>query len=81
MQFTPYNYYRAITKHDTDNIRGDGRLTDAVYVGGAGIVVAVAQDDSVVNFTAVAGEIIPIAVKRVNSTNTTATLMVALYQV
>lgn len=76
-----FNAALAITKSDTDNIRQDGRLTDAVYVGGAGIVVAVLQDDTAVNFTAVAGEILPIAVKRVNSTTTTATLMVALYQV
>ena len=72
---------QAITKSDTDNILPQStRLTDAVYVGGAGIVQAVFPNDKVVAFTAVAGEIIPIAVKRVNSTNTTATLMVALYQ-
>jgi hypothetical protein len=70
-----------ITKHDTVNISGPKPLTDAVYVGGAGIVVAVWQDDTTSNFTAVAGEILPIAVKRVNSTTTTATLMVALYQI
>lgn len=81
MQITPFNQALAITKSDTVNIRADARLTDAVYVGGAGIVVAVFQDDSTAQFTAVAGEILPIAIKRVNSTTTTATLMVALYQV
>ncbi len=78
-----YNQFQAITKSDTVNIEqyvDAGRLTDAVYVGGAGIVVAVSQDGKTANFTAVAGEILPIAVKRVNSTTTTATLMVALYQ-
>jgi hypothetical protein len=81
-----YSKAVAITTSDTVNIPGpnsgaSGQLTDAVYVGGAGIVVAVFQDDTTVNFTAVAGEIIPIRIKRVNSTNTTATLMVALYAV
>ncbi len=68
----------AITKDDAVNIVGPKPLTDAVYVGGAGIVVAVFADGSTANFTAVAGEILPLAIKRVNST---ATLMVALYQV
>lgn len=74
-----YNVWDAITKSDTVNFtRG---LCDAIYVGGAGIVVAVQEDGTAVNFTAVAGEILPIAAKRVNSTTTTATLMVALFTV
>lgn len=52
---------------------------DAIYVGGAGIVVAVDESGNAVQFTAVAGEILPIKSIRVNSTTTTATLMVALY--
>lgn len=81
MQFiSRYTAAVAITKSDTDNIVGPNRdLTDAVYVGGAGVVQAVFQDSTVVAFTAVAGEILPIAVKRVNSASTTASLMVALY--
>jgi len=81
MQIQPFNKAQAITTSDTVNIRKDDRLTDAVFVGGAGIVVAIFQDDSAVNFTAVAGEILPLAVKRVNAGTTTATLLVALYQV
>lgn len=87
MNIGPYNAAYAITKHDTTNIAqysnvadGRGRLTDAVYVGGAGVVVAVFQDDSTASFTAVAGEILPLAIKRVNDTNTTASLMIALYR-
>ncbi len=76
---TPFNRMLAITKSDTVNIRTDGRLTDAVQVGGAGIVVAVMQDDTTCAITAVAGEILPIAIKRINSGTTTATLCVALY--
>jgi hypothetical protein len=78
-QLLPYNRAFAITKSDTVNIPQG--LTDAVYVGGAGIVVAVFQDDSTAQFTCVAGQILPVKVKRVNSTTTTATLMVALYTV
>jgi hypothetical protein len=80
-KMTSYNLARAITKSDTVDIvqPGTQKVTDAVYVGGAGVVVAVFPDDSTVSFTAVAGQILPIGVKRVNSTSTTATLMVALY--
>jgi hypothetical protein len=44
-------------------------------------VAAVVQDDSVVNITAIAGQVLPIKIKRVNSTNTTATVMTALFRV
>lgn len=74
-----YNQGDAITPSDTVGFtRGP---CDAIYVGGAGIVVAVFQDGSTANFTAVAGEILPLKAKRVNSTTTSATLMVALYSV
>jgi hypothetical protein len=73
-----YNQAFAITKSDTVDI--EQGLTDAVYVGGAGIVVAVFQDGKTAQFTCVAGQVLPIRVKRVNSTSTTATLMLALYQ-
>lgn len=66
-----------ITKSDTvDFAKGP---CDAIYVGGAGIVQAVMWNDVVVPFTAVAGGYLNICCKRVNSTNTTATLLVALY--
>lgn len=77
-----FNKAVSVTPSDTVDFvpQGLGRkLCDALYVGGAGIVVAVFEDGTTVNFTAVAGEILPIAIKRVNSTTTTATLMVALY--
>lgn len=85
-QLQPFNFYEAITKSDTVNFDGsvntsggNVKTCDAIYVGGAGIVVAIRQDGTAVNFTAVAGELIPIAAIRVNSTTTTATLMVAMY--
>jgi hypothetical protein len=73
----PYNYSLPITKSDAANFP----LCDAIYVGGAGVVVAVLESGATVAFTATAGQTLPIQAKRVNSTSTTATLMVALYQV
>lgn len=76
----PYARAVAITKSDTVNFASfaTGQFCDAIFVGGAGIVVAVLQDDTAVQFTCVAGQILPVKAKRVNSTTTTATLMVAL---
>ncbi len=53
----------------------------ALYVGGAGDVAIVGIDDSVaVTLSSVpAGALLPIACKKVMSTNTSATLMVALF--
>lgn len=68
--------FAAITKSDTDDIP----LTRAVYVGGAGNVVAVDADGTPTTFSGVAaGTLLPIRVRRINSTDTTATLMVAIY--
>jgi hypothetical protein len=84
-----YDIWQPITISDTVNIdlvtMGGGvggpwvKCTDAIWVGGAGIVAAVMQNDVVVNFTCTAGTELRIAAKRVNATNTTATLLVALY--
>ena len=77
-----YNKGVAITKSDSANFGPNGTpdgCCSAIYVGGAGIVVVVFQDDSTASFTCIAGQILPVKAKRVNSTNTTATLMIALY--
>lgn len=77
-----YNKAVAITKSDTVSFVNQGtfgNLTSAIYVGGAGVVAVVFQDDSVVEFTCIAGQLLPVNAKRVNSTGTTATLLVALY--
>lgn len=73
-----YNVWSEITK--SDSVDFPLGISDAIYVGGAGIVVAVQEGGNTAQFTAVAGEILPIAAIRVNSTTTSATLMVALYQ-
>ena len=77
-----------ITKSDTVNYDGStyaanaatkALVADAIFIGGAGIVVAVFENGATDQFTVVAGEILPIRTIRVNSTTTTATLMTALY--
>lgn len=84
-----YTGARALTPSDTANHDGTtfsaaaatkAIPADAIYVGGAGVVALVLENGTVVNFTAVAGEIIPVRSIRINSTGTTATLLVALYQ-
>lgn len=67
----------AISKSDTVNFVGG--TCRAIYVGGTGDIVAVMADDTVATFSAVPVGILPIQAKRVNSTSTTATNMVALY--
>lgn len=58
-----------------------GFTTFGIYVGGAGNVAVVWPDGSVSLFSGVAaGTLLPIQARRINLTNTTATLMVALKQ-
>ena len=69
--------YAAVTPSDSTDF---DVLTRAIYVGGAGNVVAVRRDGTTVTFTGVpAGSVLPIACRRINSTSTTATSIVALY--
>jgi hypothetical protein len=76
-QSRPSGNWEAITKHDSTNfVKGQCR---AIWVGGAGVVVAVPPSGAPVAFTCTAGSLLPIQAIRVNSTDTTATLMVALY--
>jgi len=85
-----YNRSVVITKSDTVNFDGSTYSAsastkaipaDAIFVGGAGVVVAIFEDGSLSPFTVLAGTVLPLKSIRVNSTNTTATLMNALYQV
>lgn len=79
-----YNVGVAITKSDTvDMVHPSGKtLTDAIYVGGTGTIIGVQQDGTTVGIAgAVVGSILPLRLKRVNSGSTTATNLVALYQV
>lgn len=76
METQVWNVWASITPSDTVDLPA---LTQAVWVGGAGTVVAVMQNNQTGTFTAVAaGTVLPIAARRINATNTTATLLVAL---
>ena len=80
-----YNYLVAITKSDTVNVQApipDRVLLNAIYVGGSGDIAVVGEDGRAVTLIgAIAGTIIPVSGKRVNSANTSATDLVALYSV
>lgn len=79
----PFTNHVAITPSDSVDIGPTGGpgpvVCDSVFVGGAGIVALVTQNNTVVNYTCPAGCVLPVRTRRVNATNTTATLMVALY--
>lgn len=77
-----FNYAIPITKSDTVNSpQYQGRYPDAIWVGGAGIVACIFEDGSECDFTVVAGTLLPVRCKRVNSSTTSATLFVGLFQV
>lgn len=67
----------AVTPHNSTNFGGIAR---ALYIGGAGNAVVVLENDSAITFSNLsAGSILPVRCKRVNSTDTTATSIVALF--
>ena len=85
-----FNRSVLIAKSDTVNFDGSTYSAnaatkaipaDTIFVGGAGIVVAIFEDGSSGAFTVPAGTFLPLRCIRVNSTTTTATLMNALYQI
>lgn len=67
---------QAVTPSDSVDLLFLGR---GLYVGGAGTVVAVMEDDTVQTFVApIVGQVLPIRIRRVNLTGTTATNLIAL---
>lgn len=82
-----YNKGVSMTPSDTVNVDGTiGTVTkpvpcDAVYVGGAGAVACVLENGEVAVFSVASGYILPVRSIRINSTGTTATHLVALYEV
>jgi len=77
MQIDPYNVWVSVNASDTVDLPA---LTDAVWAGGNGVIVAVSQDNTAVSFHCKTGDMIPIKVKRINATGTTLTNVVALYR-
>lgn len=66
-----------VTPHDTNQLTNISR---AIWVGVGGNVALLMSDDTTITLVGVAaGTLLPVRAKRVNSTNTTATTMVALY--
>jgi hypothetical protein len=73
-----WNNYAAVTPSDVTNGPFSDAF-DALYIGGAGNVVVVRDDEVAVTFVGLsAGQILRTHGIRVNSTNTTATNLVAL---
>jgi len=66
----------AVVPHDVNLI---AQQVACLYVATAGTVTVLTAKDQVVQFTAVAGGVIPIQVKRVNATGTAATGIVGLW--
>lgn len=76
----PFTKAVAITPGTTDFVKentSDG-LPSAIYVGGAGTVPVVFQDGTVITFTCIAAQILPVKARRINSGGS-ATLLIALY--
>ncbi len=85
-----YNKAVAVTTSNTVNYDGSTYAAnaatkalpaDALFVGGAGVVVAVFESGATAAFTVAAGTLLPLKTIRVNATSTTASLINALYQV
>lgn len=76
-QSVPFKSWVAVTPNDSTNLPAGVR---AIYIGGAGNVALRGRDGISVTFTAVpVGTLLHVSPVRVNSTNTTATLILALY--
>jgi hypothetical protein len=73
-----HNQAIAVTPSDTVNL---ATPTDALLVGSSGVVQAVFENNAVVALTVTGPIVLPVKVKRVNATSTTATGLVALYTV
>lgn len=73
----PASTWASITPSNTVNLPAG---VIGVYVGGAGAVVLVGKDNTAVTFAAVpVGTVLQCGARRVNSTGTTATNLVALF--
>lgn len=66
----------SVTPHDSNNLSTNSR---SLYVGVGGNVAVLMVDDTTATFVGVpSGTTLPIRVKRVNNTNTTASSIIAL---
>ena len=73
---SPASHGFAVTPNDSSDL---GDLTRAVYVGGGGTMVAILQSGAEVTLAGIAaGTMLPLRVRRIKATGTTATAMVGL---
>lgn len=78
MDSSPAYDFASVTPHDSTNFAKG--LARGLYVGTTGDVVAITEGGTAVTFSSVpAGAILPVQCKRVNSTSTTASNIVALF--
>lgn len=76
-QMPPASGGETVTPHDTNELTSVSR---GLYVGVGGNVAVVMADGTALTFVGVAaGTLLPLRVKQVKATNTTATSMVAVY--
>lgn len=84
-QLQPYNVQLSVQPDDSADLArftSDQQLTGAIYVGTAGDVSVVTQNNQAQIYKAVpSGTFMNVAARRVNATNTTALNMLALYVV
>lgn len=73
---SPANDAAAVTPNDGADLAFDSR---ALVIGGAGTLSVVMAGGQTVPFTVTAGQILPIRVRRVRATGTTATAIVAIW--
>lgn len=73
-----YSRWVTVTPSDTVDLP---QMTQALFIGGAGDLAAVQQNGVAGVIPSVPAGWMPIACKRINATGTTATKIVALYQV
>jgi len=74
----PATVFEAVTASDSTNFTNG--ISRGLYIGGAGNAAVVDADGTAVLFSGLlAGSILPVQAKRVNSTSTTATNIVALF--
>jgi len=72
-----YTNAAAITPSDSADLAD---VTQAIYVGGAGVLVVIMQGGQTVTFSGIAaGTVLEVRASRVKATGTTATLLLALW--
>lgn len=70
------NSWAAVTPSDSTDLTN---VPKALYIGGAGNIVITGKDSVDATFAVTAGQVLPCRARRVKSTDTTATGIIALY--